>query len=87
MWGERRFNSKHSQPWHLMEVSGQLHVLAAFNPRETNPRYPSKTDCVDPRESLNTFKSRKSLASCGNQTVIFQLLNSSQVVTQTAPYT
>jgi hypothetical protein len=53
--GEWKYNSKHSKLWHWMEVSGQLHALAAFTLGEESivPLYRS---FVGPRTNLDIEK-------------------------------
>jgi len=51
-WGEWRYNSTHSQPQNLMEVSGQRHVPAALNPSKIL-QYPLDKGWVGPRAGVD----------------------------------
>jgi hypothetical protein len=41
--GKRRYRAMHSWPWHQMEVSGQLHALAALLPGK-EPMVPTEQE-------------------------------------------
>jgi hypothetical protein len=45
--GERIYRSIFSRPWHYLEVSGQLHALAALSPgKETPVPIGQEAECV-----------------------------------------
>jgi hypothetical protein len=53
------YRSTYSPPWHYLEVSGQLHILAGFTPGERAPGTHWIGGWVGPRASLDDVERRK----------------------------